>query len=179
MAKIAACLNSRPLTPLTNDPEDLQALTPGHFLTGQPIITPYEVLLADVPHNRLSAWQKIQKLQQEFWMRWTKEYVAEQQKRNKWASPSRSMQVGDFAFLKSEVTPPSEWLMARIIEVYPGNDGLVRTCKIRTKTGQYVRPITQLCLLPMENEQAMTSGVGFPPQNKRGFPDIPEQMLDE
>lgn len=38
--RIEAVLNSRPLTPLTDDPNDLRALTPEHFLIGEEIVAP-------------------------------------------------------------------------------------------------------------------------------------------
>jgi hypothetical protein len=40
LVQIEACLNSRPLYPMSNDPEVLDAITPGHFLITRPIVAP-------------------------------------------------------------------------------------------------------------------------------------------
>lgn len=163
LAKISACLNSRPITPMSSDPSDFQTLTPGHFLTGQQILGPYETLLKEIPMNRLTAWQRVQKMQHDFWDRWSKEYVSEQQRRNKWARIKRSVREGDMVFFKDDAVPPCNWLLARIIEAYSGADGLTRTCKILTQKGsEFVRPITELVLLPIEEDIDLSSDNGFP-----------------
>ncbi|XP_048506918.1 uncharacterized protein LOC125500006 [Athalia rosae] len=66
---IEACLNSRPLTPISNDPDDLIPLTPGHFLIGEPLTALPQPDLLDVPLNRLTRYQRITQLKQHFWSR--------------------------------------------------------------------------------------------------------------
>ncbi|KAH8261988.1 hypothetical protein KR038_006564, partial [Drosophila bunnanda] len=42
LLRIEACLNSRPIAPMSEDPSNLLALTPGHFLVGVPLLATAE-----------------------------------------------------------------------------------------------------------------------------------------
>jgi diadenosine tetraphosphate (Ap4A) HIT family hydrolase len=67
LTMIEACLNSRP--PVSNDPADFSALTPGHFLIGDALTSPTEPDLVEIPCNRLNRYQLLIKLRQHFWRR--------------------------------------------------------------------------------------------------------------
>ncbi|XP_063979913.1 uncharacterized protein LOC135163937 [Diachasmimorpha longicaudata] len=75
LAQVEAVLNSRPLEPLTDDPDDCSALTPGHFLIGQAPTTLPEPSLENLNISRLSRWQLIQRKLQGFWKRWCTGYL--------------------------------------------------------------------------------------------------------
>ena len=47
LTRTESCLNSRPLSPLSEDPRNIEPLTPGHFLIGTPLLTPAERNLED------------------------------------------------------------------------------------------------------------------------------------
>lgn len=83
IAEIESILNSRPISLISNDPNDMQALTPGHFLIGQPLNSYSHSNLEDVRINRLNQWQMVERLRQHFWHRWRVEYLNNLQGRTK------------------------------------------------------------------------------------------------
>jgi hypothetical protein len=66
-----ACFNSRPLTTLSNDPNDPSYLSPRHFLIGAPLTSLPEPDFTNATMNSLSRWQRVQCFNQELWKRWS------------------------------------------------------------------------------------------------------------
>lgn len=153
LTQVEACLNSRPLTALSDDPNDMQALTPGHFLIGEPIIAMPDRDLTELPIGRIGRWELAQRLQQQFWKRWRLEYIAQLQQRPKWRQQRDNIQVGMMVIIKDDLLPPTQWSLARITRVHYGQDGLVRSVDLRTAASTFTRPITKVCVLPFEKEQ--------------------------
>lgn len=47
-----------------------------------------------------------------------------------------------------------EWPLGRVMETYPGDDGLVRVVKLRSKYKEYIRPVHRLRPLECIEEQS-------------------------
>ncbi|XP_046420473.1 uncharacterized protein LOC124179783 [Neodiprion fabricii] len=152
LVELESILNSRPLTPLSSNPNDTTALSPSHFLVGNSLLLPTEHNYLKVPDNRLSRWQHLQKVRQHFWNRWYQEYLSELQKRQKWHFNHSNVNVGTLVLLKEENLPPLQWLLGRVVEVHVGADNIVRVATVRTSTGLFKRAVKKLCPLPVEEE---------------------------
>jgi hypothetical protein len=148
--QIEAVLNSRPLTPESTDPNDLRALTPGHFLIGRALTSIPDPDITHIPVNRLIRYQLIQQLLQQFWHRWSNEYITRLQQRPKWMMPKQPIELGSMVIVKEDNLPPLLWKLGRIIEIHKGSDDKIRTVIVKTSTGEYKRPIVKICVLPIE-----------------------------
>lgn len=151
LIQIEGILNSRPLTPLSSDPNDLIPLTPSHFLIGRTItMLPNSKVDADKPGQIciLPRYQRVQALASHFWNRYQVEYISELQKRFKWQRPGGELHVGDLVVVKDDRLPPNRWLLGRISKLNPGCDGIARVADVTTSTGILRRAYNRLCVLP-------------------------------
>lgn len=148
-AQVEGCLNSRPLTPMSEDPDDLEPLTPAHFLVGSSLQSVPEPDWRLVPTNRLKQYQVVQQRLQHFWDRWKREYICQLQGRSKRWSPPVKFEIGKLVVIQDKNQPPMRWRMGRIIDVHPGTDGIIRVVTLKTTSGELKRAVENVCVLPV------------------------------
>ncbi|XP_053691525.1 uncharacterized protein LOC128740041 [Sabethes cyaneus] len=124
LTQVEACLNSRPLTQLSNDPDDIDVLTAGHFLAHRQLTAIPEPSYEEVPSNLFSS--VVGGLTNETTYKLERWYYN---------------------------LPPLKWRFGRVIEIFAGSDNRIRVISIRTKEGVYRRAINRVCVLPIEDNQ--------------------------
>ncbi|XP_063543228.1 uncharacterized protein LOC134751714 [Cydia strobilella] len=123
LSQIEACLNSRPLWRIDDNGESLP-LTPGHFLVGEPLIVAPDQCYDQVPISPLRRWQLCQRMMQDFWRRWSQEYLNQYLQRHKWTQQTPEPKIGDVVLVKEPDLPPARWLLGQVVETHPGLDRL-------------------------------------------------------
>lgn len=144
--EIEAIVNSRPLWAVPTQPSGQEALTPGHFLISKPLNMLPEPNVSHIPINRLNQCQYLQRLRGEFWKVWSHERL---QTRQKWKNTQPNVRPGQIVLVSEDNEPPACWSLGQILQVYPGEDGLVRAVDVRCRSKTLRRPIHKLSLLPI------------------------------
>jgi hypothetical protein len=167
IAEAVHSVNSRPLTYVSLDPADGEALTPNYFLIGASSNAHPPRLFNQADLSLRSQWKQSQALADQFWNRWRKEYLPTLNQRGKWHKKVEPPKVGDFVFIGDGNVPRNSWPKAIITELHPGKDGQVRTVTVRTSTGTLKRPVAKIMmpgsqLMDVESE-IPTSGGGMSP----------------
>lgn len=148
LAHVELVLNFRPLTPLSSDPSDVECLTPGLFLIGQPLCAVPAHDVTEVPHSRLNRWKMLHHCLQTFWRRWSSEYLNLLQARSKWTTSSQNQLSVNDMVVKNNLLPLLQWKLGRVIELLQGTDGVLRVVHLLTSGGELVRPVVKLVPLP-------------------------------
>ena len=144
-------VNSRPLTHVSVDPSDPEALTPNHFLMGtsSAVQLPGQFSTDDLCLRK--QWRIAQALTDQFWRRWIKEYLPTLTRRVKWNRRTEPVKVGDIVIIADDNSPRGSWPKGKVSAVYPGRDGVVRMADVATAGGQiFRRPVAKLCVLDVK-----------------------------
>jgi transposase InsO family protein len=146
-AEVEAILNGRPLTTTSDDARDCEPLTPNHFLLQRKVTGLPPGIFVKEDGLLRKEWRKVQYLTELFWDRWTHEYLPSLQQRDKWSKRRRNIQEGDVVLLNEDNLSRNRWPLARVMQVFPGADGMVRSAMVKTATSEYQRPIAKMCLI--------------------------------
>lgn len=94
--EVEGIVNSQPLTTLSDNPDDLNPLTPNHVLGIESgfIVPPPGIFQREDAHLR-QRWRRVQHFANVFWKRWSQEFLMSLQERIKWNGTKRIMQVRD------------------------------------------------------------------------------------
>nr|XP_041633404.1 uncharacterized protein LOC121503240 [Drosophila kikkawai] len=154
--KFPLLLNSRPIASPGNDPNDEEALTPGHLLIGQALLSlPHEsvtgITSSKAGCGYLRRWRMLSAIKQQFWDSWSKDYLVSLQQRNKWSTGCSDVEVGRLVLVHEDNSPPQRWLTGRVVATTTGRDGKVRVAQIQTSGGVIKRAIHKLALLPIKS----------------------------
>ena len=154
MCEVEAIVNSRPLTSVSTDPDDMNALTPSHLLTMKSnVVLPPPGIFQRADIYMRKRWRRVQYLANLFWTRWKREYLLTLQPRQKWNQPRRNLHVGDIILLKDDSLPRCSWSMGKVDAIEPDRNGFVRSVTVKTQVSSLRRPVDRLVLLVPIDEQ--------------------------
>jgi hypothetical protein len=136
-----AVLNNRPITYLSDDPTEVDALTPNMFLREAPADGVPDCDLADGAFMGTRA-RYHQRLRENLRQRFRNEYLGQLQLRN--AKVGQQIKKGELVLVGDDIKKRVEWAVGRVEEAILSADGAVRVAKVRTGKGVYLRPAQKL-----------------------------------
>ena len=155
--EIESILNCRPLTELSQDADDLEALTPNHLLLLHSGVTFPPGLFTKHDSYSSRRWKQVQYFADVFWSRWRKEYLPLLQQRQKWLNDGYKFKIGDIVLVTDQMLPRNQWALGRVTEIFPDDEGRIRVVKVKTArikdekstaaVSELKRPINKLILI--------------------------------
>jgi len=78
--------------------------------------------------------------------------------------------VGDIVLVGHDNLKRLDWPLARVVKVFPGRDGVTRVVRVRTATGELVRPVQRLYPLEisLNPEDTIKQNLNTVDRNKDG-----------
>ena len=141
LQEAASIVNHTPLSEVPCDPTEPYPVSPSLLmnLRESPSTTYENFNEKDLLSYGQKRWRRVQYLSDQFFLRWKREYILQQQSRIKWTNPSPNISEGDVVLLKDS-TCRNKWPMAIVTKVHPSKDGLVRKVLLRLRSDGSRKP---------------------------------------
>lgn len=152
LAEAEHTVNSRPLTHVSADPRDQEALTPNHFLIGASSGSAVTGRFNTSDLCSRKQWRVSQSLADQFWRRWVREYLPTLIPRKIWNEDTEPVREGDLVIVVDERMPRNSWPRGVVEKTFQGQDDRVRVAEVRTMQGRLVRPVIKLARLPIPED---------------------------
>ena len=108
----------------------------------------------------------------QLWKRWHTAYVQSLQSRQKWTRPQPNISVGDIVLLKDDSLKLHSWPLAKVTDVSPGPDGVVRVVTLTLPGGRtFTRHVRHLVPLMRASDCSLCPGEENVQDPRDGFGD--------
>ena len=105
-------VNSRPLISVSDDINDLEPLTPNHFLIGRLSPNTNFTNITEKNVNSRTKWKSVQAATNMYWKGWIKEYLLLLTLQNKWTKHHENMKIRDMVTFEEDNIEQSKWNLA-------------------------------------------------------------------
>ena len=141
-------LNSRPLTYVSNDLDDLLPLTPNHFIPGALLrdLGPYAQGILNLEQR----FKQVDEALDRFWQRFLNELTPQVHQLNSLLKGSPNLAVGDVVAVLDKGTR-GHWPLGLITKVFPNQDEKVRQVQLYVEKQYLIRPVSRL-MLPVKKD---------------------------
>jgi hypothetical protein len=153
VSRVAVLVNSRPFTRVNVESQDIIIMT-NHFLLGS---LGGAVEPTNMNWSTKKKWKAIYSLLIKFWDMFKQNYMPELRTKKKWKELNPNLSEGDLVLELDKYVPRGEWRLAIVQEVLPSLDKKVRKVQIKYSAGLFIRPITQVCSLEINNNKKFIS----------------------
>ena len=142
----ANLVNQRPIGRVPTDPDYGGYLCPNDILLGRATNAVPQGPVRETRNPR-HWFEFCQRIIDAFWEKWSRDVLPLLSPRRKWNTQNRNVQVNDYVIVSEPNAVRGKWNTGKIVEVFHGDDGLVRNVNVKTATGTYSRPINKICVI--------------------------------
>ena len=152
LCEVESFLNCRPLTSVSPDVRDIEALTPNHFLLGRAHGKIPLTFYHDKSTPLTRQWKFAQQLADHVWKRLQKEYYPTLLPRKKWTAKTIDLKPGTLVWILKQFTPRGLWPLGRVIKALSHDSTQFKRYLVKTRLGEKEYPAVQLAPLNFVNQ---------------------------